>query len=153
VGARTSVCGAIEDLRFSLKRLYSDRDLAFEVAGIAGLVFRGDPQDLEEMLGNLMDNACKWARSRVRVTAARDGERLLLTVEDDGPGIPPPARDAALARGGRLDEAVAGSGLGLAIVRDLLELYRGGLRMEASPLGGLKVVLDLPAADASSEIG
>jgi signal transduction histidine kinase len=153
VGARTSVFGAIEDLRFSLKRLYSDRDLAFEVAGIAGLVFRGDPQDLEEMLGNLMDNACKWARSRVRVTAGRDGERLRLTVEDDGPGIPPPARDAALARGGRLDEAVAGSGLGLAIVRDLLELYRGGLRLEASELGGLKAVLDLPAAETASETG
>lgn len=147
IGTRTPLAPVLEDLRFSLARLYDARDLAIDIGETAGLAFRGDAQDLEEMLGNLMDNACKWARSRVEVRGERAGERLRLSVDDDGPGIPPEARAAALARGGRLDEAVPGSGLGLAIVGDLVGLHRGTLRLEESPLGGLRVVLDLPAAD------
>ena len=89
------------------------------------LYFRGERQDLEEMAGNLMDNACKWARRRVRVRAAPDGARLVLTVEDDGPGLSPEDAPRVGERGERLDESVPGSGLGLAIVRDISKLYAG----------------------------
>jgi signal transduction histidine kinase len=107
-------------------------------------MFAGDSADLAEMLGNLMDNACKWARSRVRVTVAVDGGPLAVMVDDDGPGIPAERREAALTRGGRLDQTVAGSGLGLDIVREIAELYRGSLQLEDSPLGGLRARLTLP---------
>ncbi len=146
VGTRTLLGPVLEDLRFSLARLHGGRGLTIEVDRIDGLAFRGDAQDLEEMLGNLIDNACKWARTRVRVEARLAGDRLLVAVDDDGPGIPPTARAAALARGGRLDETVPGSGLGLAIVGDLVGFHRGTLRLDDSPLGGLRAVLDLPAA-------
>lgn len=98
------------------------------------------------MLGNLMDNACKWARSRVRVCGRRSDHRLEVAVEDDGPGIAGPDRKRVLLRGRRLDETTTGAGLGLAIVRDLAELYRGSLRLARSDLGGLRTTLDLTAA-------
>jgi signal transduction histidine kinase len=91
-----------------------------------------------------MDNACKWARRRVRVTVASDGGPLSVLVDDDGPGIPEARREAALTRGGRLDQTVPGSGLGLDIVREIAELYRGSLQLEDSPLGGLRARLALP---------
>ena len=97
------------------------------------------------MAGNLMDNACKWARSRVAVTALDAGARLALCVEDDGPGLAAADRTRVLERGERLDESVPGSGLGLSIVRDISKLYGGGLELKESPLGGLKAVLELPA--------
>ncbi len=107
--------------------------------------FRGDAQDLEEMLGNLLENACKWAASEVRVSAgAGAGGRLCVIIEDDGPGLDPAERARALARGERLDETVPGSGLGLAIVAEIAALYDGALKLETSPLGGLKAILDLP---------
>lgn len=146
-GARTPLGPVLNDLAFSMKRLYDDRGLQVEIGDVADLAFRGDAQDLEEMLGNLMDNACKWAQCRVRVGASRIGGPLSIIIEDDGPGIPAEGRVAALERGGRLDQAVSGSGLGLAIVRDLAELYRGALRLDASPLGGVRVTLELPAAE------
>jgi signal transduction histidine kinase len=145
LGARTSVVDVARDLRFSLERLHRDRALRIELGDVDGLVFQGDPQDLEEMLGNLMDNACKWARGRVRVAGSRRGDRLWLAVEDDGPGIAGDKIEAALARGRRLDEATAGTGLGLGIVRDLAELYRGSLDLGRSDLGGLRAILELPA--------
>lgn len=145
LGARTSVVDVARDLRFSLERLHRDRALRIELVDVDGLVFQGDPQDLEEMLGNLMDNACKWARGRVRVAGSRRGDRLWLAVEDDGPGIAGDKIEAALARGRRLDEATTGTGLGLGIVRDLAELYRGSLDLGRSDLGGLRATLELPA--------
>ena len=97
------------------------------------------------MLGNLLDNACKWANSRVVMEASRNGSMLVLTVDDDGPGLAPDLRMVVLERGVRIDEAAPGSGLGLAIVRDLAELYGGSVRLDDSPLGGLRARLSLPA--------
>ena len=98
------------------------------------------------MLGNLMDHACKWAKSEVRVTLDLAGNRLKLSVEDDGPGLAREAREEVFDRGRRHDEAVPGSGLGLAIVRDVAELYGGGVSLHEAALGGLGATLALPAA-------
>ena len=111
-----------------------------------GLEFRGEAQDLQEILGNLLDNAGKWARRAVRLECRREDGWLRLTLDDDGPGIPDEARERVLRRGERADEQVAGSGLGLAIVDDLVRLYAGRIELEASPQGGLRVRLSLPAA-------
>jgi signal transduction histidine kinase len=153
LGARATVSDVAQDLKFSLDRLYRERALRIELRDLNGLVFQGDAQDLEEMLGNLMDNACKWARSRVRLSGARSGTHLRLAVEDDGPGIARHDREEVLMRGRRLDETTAGAGLGLAIVRDLAELYRGSLELTSSDLGGLSATLELPAAAAIAGSG
>lgn len=97
------------------------------------------------MLGNLLDNACQWARTRVQVTLREADGELEILVEDDGPGMPPQARELATARFGRMDEAAAGSGLGLAIVTEIAALYEGSLALASSPLGGLAARLRLPA--------
>jgi signal transduction histidine kinase len=152
LGARCAVGPVGAALVRTLTALHRDHAIAIAIAvdGLDGLVFCGDRHDLEEMLGNLMDNACKWGRTQVRVAGRRvarpDGDRLELTVEDDGPGIPEQAVAEVLVRGRRLDESVPGSGLGLAIVDDLAALYRGGVALRRSELGGLAAVLDLPAA-------
>lgn len=147
-GASAPVAPTLAALGRVLRRVHADRQVELEVAeapGSAGAAFAGEEQDLQELLGNLLDNAFKWARSRVRVTVERDGERLRIVVDDDGPGIPPAERTAVLGRGVRADESVAGSGLGLAIVQDLALLHDGDVDLGASPLGGLRVVLRLPA--------
>src|SRR5207253_3354530 len=105
---------------------------------------RGQREDLDEMLGNLLDNACKWARTRVAVRSAASGAAVVITVDDDGPGLDPSKREVVLQRGVRADEAAPGSGLGLAIVRDLAELYGGSIALDTSPLGGLRARLQLP---------
>jgi len=143
---RVELTEIADDLTFSLGTIYRERrlDLSFEIA--PGATFAGDRGDLVEILGNLCDNACKWARSRVTVRAApRDG-RLAVAVDDDGPGIAATERETVLARGQRLDERVPGSGLGLDIVHEIVTLYRGRLNLSDSALGGLRVELDLPAA-------
>ena len=111
------------------------------------MVFRGEEQDLQEMLGNLLDNACKWAAHRVDVALAANGSELLITLDDDGCGIADAERGRVLSRGERADEQVAGSGLGLAIVDDLARLYGGRIELNNSPQGGLRVLLALPLAD------
>ena len=146
LGVRTGVSTVAEELQRTLSRIYAERGIALTVDGRRGLVFLGERQDLQEMLGNLMDNACKWAASEVRVTLDREGGRLCLKVEDDGPGLAPEARAEVFDRGQRNDEAVPGSGLGLAIVRDVAELYGGGVSLHEAVLGGLCATLDLPAA-------
>ena len=145
LGNRTPVAGVLEDLARTLRRIHQDRTVAIDVACPPALAFRGERQDLEEMAGNLIDNACKWADSRVRVTAAAAGATFLLTVEDDGPGLTAQQREQVGERGERLDESVPGTGLGLAIVRDIAKLYGGSLELGASELGGLGVRLTLPA--------
>lgn len=151
LGARTDVAAVAADLGRTLRRIHADRGLAIETDLPAGAEFRGERQDLEEMLGNLLDNACKWARRRVRLTARRSGDRLRFTIDDDGPGLAPDLRVQVLERGARLDETKPGSGLGLAIVRDMAGLYGGTIELETAPEGGLRAILDLPAA--SKQIG
>ena len=146
-GLRTPVAPVIGGLLRVMHRVNAARELHFISDPIPGdCAFAGEEQDLQEMLGNLLENAGQWARHTVRVSAERAGDRLLIQVEDDGPGIAQAQRDTALSRGGRLDERVPGSGLGLAIVADLVELYNGSIRLDASPLGGLLVRLSLPAS-------
>jgi signal transduction histidine kinase len=147
LGTATEVGPVVAGLARTFGKIYRDKDLEIGVHIPEAARFRGERQDLEEMIGNLVDNACKWAAGRVAISGevARDGERarLVLTVEDDGPGLPEEAR-GTLKRGRRLDESKPGSGLGLSIVSDLAALYRGSLDLSRSPLGGLAAVLDLP---------
>lgn len=110
--------------------------------------FAGEAQDFEEMVGNLLDNACKWARRQVRIGSRSEDGRVVLLIDDDGPGLPAERREEVFERGRRLDQSVPGSGLGLAIVRDLAEIYGGRVALEDAPAGGLRVRLDLPAPGA-----
>ena len=144
-GARVPVAPSVAAIQRTLARLYVGRDLQFGIDVPPDHLFRGEQQDLEEMLGNLMDNACKWAQRRVTVTSRRDDGRLTMVIEDDGPGLPPERQGSALAPGARFDENVPGSGLGLAIVRDLVGLYGGSIELGSSGLGGLRAELTLPA--------
>jgi signal transduction histidine kinase len=145
LGNRTQVAPVICDLARVLTRIHVERAITIDWSVSPDLYFRGERQDLEEMAGNLMDNACKWASRQVMVKASRDGARLTLTVSDDGPGLSPEDRARVGTRGERLDESVPGSGLGLAIVRDISKLYAGFLELDAAPLGGLEARLILPA--------
>ncbi|MEE1868486.1 sensor histidine kinase [Pseudomonas auratipiscis] len=110
-----------------------------------GLVLPWDREDLLELLGNLLDNACKWADSEVRLSIEEQPGRYLLVVDDDGPGIPVSEREQVLERGTRLDEQIDGHGLGLGIVRDIVEVWSGHMTLQDSPLGGLRVNIELPA--------
>lgn len=145
LGSRTDVAPVLASLVNALGRIHADRHLDIAVECPETLAFRGERQDLEEMAGNLMDNACKWARSAVRVTVEARQARLILTIEDDGPGLSPEDRGRVLNRGERLDESVPGTGLGLSIVRDIAKLYGGELAFAESPTHGLSAVLTLPA--------
>ena len=142
-GARCSVLVCVEGLARTLQKLYAARGLEIEVDVSAAHEIRGQREDLEEMLGNLLDNACKWARSRVKITSSAENDSIVLTIDDDGPGIPASIRNQMLQRGVRADESAPGFGLGLAIVQDLAELYEGRIKLEASPLGGLRALLRL----------
>jgi signal transduction histidine kinase len=145
-GSRTPVADAVEGLARALKRIHSGREIGFEVVLDGEPVFRGRREELDEMLGNLLDNAFKWAKGEVRISGSAIDGRLILIVDDDGPGIEPALREVVLLRGMRADEAGPGSGLGLSIVRELAELHGGGVALETSPLGGLRATLTLPAA-------
>ena len=147
-GASTpvSVQTSADGLARTLARLHAERGVTISVEVAPDLQVRVHREDLDEMLGNLLDNACKWAGSRSRVVASREGDRMVVIVEDDGPGIEPSMRAAVLARGVRADEAAPGSGLGLSIVRDLADAYGGTVTIDASPLGGVRASLTLPAA-------
>ncbi|MBC8240424.1 MAG: sensor histidine kinase, partial [Alphaproteobacteria bacterium] len=146
LGARCGTARVREELARVLTRLYLDRRMTITVEGAEGLAFAGEREDLQEMLGNLMDNACQWAQGTVRVRAAVQGSDMLLSIDDDGPGLPPERQREVLARGARLDESKPGSGLGLAITADMASLYQGGLSLQDSDLGGLSARLELPLA-------
>jgi signal transduction histidine kinase len=148
LGARCELAPVVEDLRRTVLRIHAERPIAMTCRLEPELAFRGERQDLEEMLGNLLDNACKWGRSRVTLTGRAQDGRIELRIEDDGPGLTEAERAALFQRGKRLDEAVPGSGHGLAIVRDIAELYGGAVRLEASPLGGVAAILTLPRSAA-----
>ncbi|PWS35887.1 sensor histidine kinase [Falsiroseomonas bella] len=142
--AESSPRAIADDVARALRRLFEERGLVIEVRGDPGARVRVDPQDLAEMLGNLMENACRWARQRVGVTVAAEGKLVVVTIADDGPGLPEGVRDAVLGRGVRLDEREAGSGLGLAIVADLASLHGGSLELGRAGEGGLLAALRLP---------
>ncbi|MGB3488065.1 MAG: sensor histidine kinase [Xanthobacteraceae bacterium] len=151
VATVTEVEPVIEALGRTMEKIH--RGIDIEIAAPAAAKFRGERQDFEEMVGNLVDNACKWARAqvsiRVDVRTALDPERqamLHIVVDDDGKGLSPDERAQVSRRGKRLDESKPGSGLGLSIVVDLAALYGGSLTLDAAPLGGLRAELTLPAA-------
>ncbi len=142
-GARFDCAQELPGL-FATLAMIHDRGLRLEWQAPEGLIVPRDREDLLELLGNLLDNACKWAEQQVllSVEEVADGYRLL--VDDDGPGIDAERREAVLGRGTRLDEQVAGHGLGLGIVRDIIEAWNGRIELQDSPLGGLRVVVSLP---------
>jgi signal transduction histidine kinase len=147
LGQRSQVGPIVDALARTLPKLSADRAVAIESdLGPRPLFFAGEGQDLSELLGVLMENACKWAKSRIRVSAVLTGQRLNIAIADDGPGIPAEKRAAALSRGGRLDEGASGSGLGLAIAQDLVQLYQGTMTLGRSNEGGLLIEINLPAA-------
>lgn len=154
-GQRTDVGRVAEGLIRVMQKVHADRALTITLDLPPDLpAFAGEEQDLQEMLGNLLDNACKWARTRVRVRASAEPENtpaeLCITVEDDGPGIAADDLAAATRRGVRLDEAVPGSGLGLAIVQDLVELYGGRLSLRSASPQGLVASVHVPAPRGAS---
>ena len=150
--APVDVRDALEALRGALLKVYMDRRITCDLSVAEGCVYSGDREDLTEMAGNLLDNAFKWARKRVRMTAnrlsdpraRRDG--LRITVEDDGPGIPPAERARVLDRGARLDERVSGQGIGLSVVREVAKLNGGTISIGESALGGALIEIRLPPA-------
>lgn len=159
VAARAGVLGKATDvgpvaasLVHVFDKIYREREITFSVKAAEGLRFQGERQDLEEMVGNLVDNAGKWAAHGVMITIEplakhNDGRAFFrVTIDDDGQGLAPELREAAMRRGRRLDETRPGSGLGLSIVVDLAALYGGALKLDASPMGGLRAELELPAA-------
>jgi signal transduction histidine kinase len=154
LGTLTEAEPVIAGLARTFAKIYRDKDLEVELAIPPDLRFRGEKQDLEEMAGNLIDNASKWAAHKVEVSVEivreDDRPRFRLLIDDDGPGLPEAAREEVLKRGRRLDETKPGSGLGLSIVSDLAALYRGSLRLDASPTGGLRAILELPGDRSST---
>jgi signal transduction histidine kinase len=155
--ARSTVVGTLIDvppvvtaLARTMEKLHRERDIAIAVDVPDQVRFRGEQQDLEEMIGNLVDNACKWARSRVAIEVLADGTaadgkaKVRVIVDDDGPGLSPAERGQVALRGQRLDESKPGSGLGLSIVVELAGLYNGVLTLGTAPIGGLRAELALP---------
>ena len=148
LGEKTGVPEVLDELAVMIEQVFRDKGVEIDWRAPDDLAFRGERQDLQEILGNLMENAAKFSTRRVRVSAGADGlGRMVAVIEDDGPGLPEAARAEVIKRGARLDEGAPGSGLGLAIVDDLTRAYGGRLTLGDSDLGGLKVVLELPAAE------
>lgn len=147
----TDITPVIEGLQRTMEKIHRDRDIEIETKMPEPLKFRGERQDLEEMVGNLVDNACKWAASQVSIEVVADQaapgspvSMVRIVVDDDGPGLTPAERAQVARRGQRLDETKPGSGLGLSIVSDLAQLYRGRLILGSAPVGGLRAELLLP---------
>jgi signal transduction histidine kinase len=153
IGTVTDVQAVVMALARSMEKIHHDRGVAIDVDAPEGARFRGERQDLEEMIGNLVDNACKWAQSRVAIEVfperpdPKDDRRVVrIVVDDDGPGLSPQQREQVARRGRRLDETKPGSGLGLSIVMELATLYGGGLTLGTAPIGGLRAELVVPGA-------
>ncbi len=145
-GERTEVAAVLDDLAVTLERIYEDKGVEIDWRAPDGLMFRGERQDFTEIAGNILDNACKWAKGKVRAAALshHQPECFKLVVEDDGPGVPAEQRAAMLTRGARLDEQAPGSGLGLSIVEELARAYGGSVTLSDSAAGGLRVEVVLP---------
>jgi signal transduction histidine kinase len=148
-GERTDVADVLDELARTLGRIFRDKGVEIDWDAPDHLWFQGERQDLLEIAGNGMENAGKWCKRKVRVRAEALGpERLKLTIDDDGPGLPAAQREEVIRRGARLDESAPGSGLGLSIVDELARAYRGSLTLADSPMGGLRLELELPRAEA-----
>lgn len=143
-GAVTEVGPVVRSVIAAVSQLDRYRAISFVVSGTENVAVAADPQDLHEILGNIVDNGAKWARSRVSATIQSSGDRVRISVEDDGPGIPPQHWEAVFKVGERLDPTAAGSGLGLAIARDLAVLYRGAAWIDRSDLGGVAAHVEIP---------
>jgi two-component system sensor histidine kinase PhoQ len=143
-----AVVPLIEDLKLTLDKVYRDKRVVCTLELASGAVFRGDPGDLTEILGNVMDNAYKYCKSRVHVAARPTADGLELRVGDDGRGISPELAETLGERGKRADESVPGQGIGLAVVRETVELYRGTLTAGRSELGGAEIRIELARAGA-----
>ena len=149
LGETTPVAEVLDELAVMIEQVFRDKDVEIDWRAPDSLSFLGERQDLQEILGNLIENAAKFSKRRVRVSAGGSGlGQMILVVEDDGPGLPADQRDTVMQRGARLDESAPGSGLGLSIVDDLTRAYGGRLNLADSDMGGLKAVLELPAAQA-----
>ena len=146
LGVRTEVKEPVEGIARMLERLHREKGVAIDVDVDPKAVFRGERGDFDELVGNLLENAAKWCKSRVNVTVTRNDDGMEVKVDDDGPGLPAEHRVKALERGKRLDESEPGTGLGLSIVSELADIYGGRLHLEDSPIGGLRARLVLPAA-------
>jgi signal transduction histidine kinase len=149
VGSITEAVPVVTALTRTMEKIYQHRGIAIDLDAPVPVRFRGERQDLEEMIGNLVDNACKWAQLRVSVEVVSDAgaqPMVRIIVDDDGPGLNPSQRDQVARRGRRLDETKPGSGLGLSIVLELSTLYGGSLTLSTAPIGGLRAELVLPAA-------
>jgi signal transduction histidine kinase len=150
VATVTDVLPAVSALARTMEKIYDGRGIAIDVTAPTPVRFRGEQPDLEEMVGNLLDNACKWAQSRVSVEVIPElnvaVQILRIVVDDDGPGLTAEQREQVARRGQRLDETKPGSGLGLSIVVELAGLYGGNLTLGSAPIGGLRAELVLPAA-------
>ncbi|WP_292050483.1 MULTISPECIES: sensor histidine kinase [unclassified Brevundimonas] len=147
LGESTPVGDVIDELAVMIERVFDEKGVEIDWRAPDELAFRGERQDLQEIFGNLIENAGKWCKRRVRVLAGPSVPgQMVVVVEDDGPGIPEDQRDTALKRGTRMDEETPGTGLGLSIVDELVRAYGGRVTLGVSDMGGLKVVLDLPAA-------
>ncbi|MFT4074247.1 MAG: ATP-binding protein [Asticcacaulis sp.] len=147
MGERTPVEPVFDELAVMLEQVFQDKGVVIDWRAPEALAFRGEKQDLQEIAGNLLENACIWCQRKVRITAdfLEADQTMNLAIEDDGPGLDESRFDEVLKRGARLDESVPGSGLGLSIVDELVRAYGGQLRFERSVWGGLKVVAKLPA--------
>lgn len=149
LGERTPIAEVLDEMAVMLERVFKTKGVEIDWRAPDDLGFRGERQDLQEILGNVIENACKWSKRRVRVSAGPTGlGQMVVVVEDDGPGLPSDQREAALERGSRMDETTPGSGLGLSIVVELTRAYGGRVTLADSDLGGLKVLLELPTAEA-----
>jgi signal transduction histidine kinase len=146
IGGQTRVEPVVKALVRALNRIYQGRKLTLRLDCPEDAAFHGERHDLEEMVGNLLDNACKWAKSDISLTVSVVKENIVITVDDDGPGLPEKERLAAIKRGRRLDETKPGSGLGLSIVAELAHLYKGRLFLEKSEQSGLRAHLELPGS-------
>jgi signal transduction histidine kinase len=147
-GERTPVEPILDELAVTLERIFQDKGVEIDWRCPEDLCFQGERQDFMELAGNVMENAGKWCKAKVRVEAvAGSPEQMTLTVDDDGPGLPPDRWSDALKRGQRMDEHTPGSGLGLSIVEELARAYGGSVALSASQLGGLRVTLVLPRSE------
>ncbi len=144
MNARCVVAESVHGLVRTVTRIYADRGLTIDAEVADTHVVQVQREDLDEMLGNLLDNACKWARQRVHVSVTSSHDMVQIVVDDDGGGVPAGRREDVLSRGVRADQSAPGSGFGLAIVRDLAELYGGTITLDESPMGGARATLTLP---------